>query len=77
MVRDHPSSINKRMYSILMCVEGKETRLVMQQVADDMDQVKSLSFFSALTFVCKLNHPYRESITTGPSKMALSSGSLY
>jgi hypothetical protein len=31
-------------YSILMCLEGKETRAVIQQVADDMDQVKSLSY---------------------------------
>ena len=30
--------------SILMCLEGKETRLAIQKVADDMDQVKSLSF---------------------------------
>jgi hypothetical protein len=38
---------------------------------------KSAIFFSALTFMCRLNHSYRESITTGPSQMALSAGSLY
>ena len=27
-----------------MCLEGKETRVVIQQVTDDMDQVKSQSF---------------------------------
>jgi hypothetical protein len=28
-------------------------------------------------WVCRLNHPHRESITTGPPQMALSTGSVY
>ena len=44
MVRNLLSSVNRIIHSILMCLEGKETRAVIQQVADDMDQVKSLSF---------------------------------
>jgi hypothetical protein len=59
-----------------MCLESKETRLVIQQVADDMDHVKRLSF-SFYVDICRLKHPYRESITAGPSQMALSAGSLY
>ena len=33
-----PSPISQ--YSILMCLDGKRTRVVIQQVADDMGQVK-------------------------------------
>jgi anion-transporting ArsA/GET3 family ATPase len=37
-----PSLISQQeIYLILMCLEGKETRVVIQQLADDMDQVKS------------------------------------
>jgi hypothetical protein len=36
-----PSLISHKIYSSLACLEGKETREVIQQVADDMDQVKS------------------------------------
>ncbi len=38
-----------------------------------------IDFLSALTFklVCRLKHPHREPITTGPSQMALSAGSVY
>src|SRR6266852_5631006 len=44
MVRNRLCSVNKTIYSsILMNLEGKETRVVIQQVADDMDQVKRLS----------------------------------
>jgi hypothetical protein len=38
---------------------------------------KLVIFLSALTLVCRLNHRYRESITTRPSQMVLSIGSLY
>ena len=44
MVRNRLSSVNKRINSILMYLDGKETRVVIQQVADEMDQVKSQSF---------------------------------
>ena len=44
MVRNPLSSVNERIYSILMCLDGKETRTVIQQVADDMDKVKRQSF---------------------------------
>ena len=33
-------SVNKRICVTLVYLEGKETRVVIQQVADDMDQVK-------------------------------------
>ena len=63
-------------YLILMCLEGKETRIVMRQVADDMDHVKRQLYF-CVGLVCRLKHCHRESITTGSSQMALSAGSIY
>ena len=33
-------SVNKRIRVTLVYLEGKETRAAIQQVADDMDQVK-------------------------------------
>jgi archaellum component FlaC len=43
---EQPSLISRQetIFNILICLDGKETRVVIQQVADDMDQVKSLSF---------------------------------
>jgi hypothetical protein len=55
MVRNRFSSVNTRIQSILVYVEGKETRAVIQQVADDMDQVKSLSFSFYLDMQAKLS----------------------
>jgi hypothetical protein len=40
MVRNCLRPINKKIYSVVMYLEGKKTRVVIQQVADDMDQVK-------------------------------------
>jgi archaellum component FlaC len=37
---------------------------------------EKLVIFFALALVCRLKHPYRESITTEPSQMALSAGSV-
>ena len=39
MVRSCFGSVNKRICLTLMFLEGKETRVTIQQVADDMDQV--------------------------------------
>jgi hypothetical protein len=40
MVRNHFCSVNKKICLTLVYLEGKETRVAIQQVADDMDQVK-------------------------------------
>ena len=39
MVRSCFGSVNRRICLTLMFLEGKETRVTIQQVADDMDQV--------------------------------------
>jgi hypothetical protein len=40
MVRDRLRVVTKRKCSTLLCLEGKQTRVVIQQTANDMDQVK-------------------------------------
>ena len=57
--------------------DGKEARVVMQQAANDVDEIKRWSSHNCLDFGCVgLSHSYREPITAGPSKMACSTRSL-
>ena len=49
-----------------MFVDGRETRVAIQQAAGDIDQVKRL-WFSDIIHTRQLKLPHREPITTGPS----------
>ena len=57
--------------------DGKEAKVVMQQAANDVDEMKCWSSHNCIDFACVgLNRPYREPITTGPSNMAFLTRSL-
>ena len=62
---------------ILFWPDGKEARVVMQQAANDVDEMKCWLSHNCIDFRCMgLNRFYREPKTTRPSKMAFPTGSL-
>ena len=64
----------------LMYLEGKQARVVIQQTAIVIDEVKrsSCPYLHRHCFcACRLTHPYREPNTRGASKMALAARSVY
>jgi len=51
---------------------------VTHTAANNVDEMKRWSSHNCIDFTCVgLNHSYREPITTGPSKLAFSTRSLY
>lgn len=55
----------------------KEAMVVTQQAANNVDEMKRSSSHSRIDFRClRLNCSYRESIATGPSKMAFPTRSI-
>jgi hypothetical protein len=64
-------------FSFVLNIFQSFTCLDVKQAANDVDEVKrSLSSYSISTF-SRCNQFHRESITTGPSQMALSARSIY
>ena len=64
----------------LMYVEGKRARVVIQQTAIVIDEVKRSScpyLHRHCLWACRLNHLHREPNTTGASQMALAARSIY
>jgi len=59
---------SSKIAQLLMCLDGKGARDVIQQTADGVDRIeRSWSLNRILCWTCRLNHPHRESNTTGPS----------
>jgi len=57
--------------------DGKQARVVMQQAANDVDEMKRWSSHDCIDFrYVELKYFYREPITTGPSTLAFPTRSL-
>ena len=56
--------------------DGKDAKGVMQQTANDVNEVKRWSLFGVTTVFPGLNYSHRDAVATGPSKVALPTGPL-